>query len=146
MNRMTAAGFLQLINTKGRGTEMDKERFEKGLAVRKEVLGAEYVERAFENMDDFTREFQEQIVTELGWGGTWARGVLSRQHRSVLNLGMLAGLGRLTEFETHFRGALRNGMSKDELKEILLQISVYCGVPMGMEVFRIARRVLDEQP
>lgn len=124
---------------------MDKERFEKGLAVRKEVLGEEYVERAFANMDDFTREFQEQIVTELGWGGTRARGVLSRQHRSVLNLGMLAGLGRLTEFETHFRGALRNGISKDEMKEILLQISVYCGVPMGIEVFRIAQRVFDEQ-
>ena len=124
---------------------MDKERFEKGLAVRKEVLGAEYVERAFENMDDFSRDFQEQIVTELGWGGTWARGVLERRDRSILNLGMLAGMGRLTEFETHFRGALRNGMSKDELKEILMQIAVYCGVPMGMEVFRIARRVLDEQ-
>ena len=124
---------------------MDKERFEKGLAVRKEVLGAEYVERAFENMDDFSRDFQEQIVTELGWGATWARGVLERRERSILNLGMLAGLGRLTEFETHFRGALRNGITKDEAKEILLQISVYCGVPMGMEVFRIARRVLDEQ-
>ena len=124
---------------------MDKERFEKGLAVRKEVLGAEYVERAFENMDDFSRDFQEQIVTELGWGGTWARGVLERRDRSVLNLGMLAGMGRLTEFETHFRGALRNGISPDELKEILMQIAVYCGVPMGMEVFRIARRVLEEQ-
>jgi len=124
---------------------MDQERFEKGLAVRKEVLGAEYVERAFENMDDFTREFQEQIVTEFGWGGTWARGVLERRERSILNLGMLAGLGRLTEFETHFRGALRNGVTQDEAKEILLQISVYCGVPMGMEVFRIAKRVLDEQ-
>ena len=124
---------------------MDQERFDKGLAVRKEVLGAKYVERAFENMDEFSREFQEQIVTELGWGGTWARGVLERRERSILNLGMLAGLGRLTEFETHFRGALRNGISKDEAKEILLQISVYCGVPMGMEVFRVAKRVLDEQ-
>ena len=124
---------------------MDQERFDKGLAVRKEVLGAEYVERAFENMDDFSRDFQEQIVTELGWGATWARGVLERRERSILNLGMLAGLGRLTEFETHFRGALRNGISKDEAKEILLQISVYCGVPMGMEVFRVAKRVLDEQ-
>ncbi len=124
---------------------MDKERFEKGLAERKEVLGAEYVERAFENMDDFSRDFQEQIVTELGWGGTWARGVLERRDRSILNLGMLAGMGRLTEFETHFRGALRNGISKDEAKEILMQIAVYCGVPMGMEVFRIAKRVLDEE-
>ena len=123
---------------------MDKERFDKGLAVRKEVLGAEYVERAFDNMDEFSRDFQEQFVTEYGWGGTWARGVLARRERSILNLGMLAGLGRLTEFETHFRGALRNGISKDEAKEILLQISAYCGIPMGMEVFRIAKRVLDE--
>jgi 4-carboxymuconolactone decarboxylase len=125
---------------------MDKERFEKGLAVRKEVLGAEYVERAFENMDEFSRDFQEQVVTEFGWGGTWARGILERRERSILNLGMLAGLGRLTEFETHFRGALRNGISNDEAKEILLQISAYCGIPMGMEVFRIAKRVLEEQP
>jgi 4-carboxymuconolactone decarboxylase len=125
---------------------MDKERFDKGLAVRKEVLGAEYVERAFENMDEFSRDFQEQVVTEFGWGGTWARGILERRERSILNLGMLAGLGRLTEFETHFRGALRNGISEDEAKEILLQISAYCGIPMGMEVFRIAKRVLDEQP
>jgi 4-carboxymuconolactone decarboxylase len=124
---------------------MDKERFDKGLAVRKEVLGAEYVERAFENMDEFSRDFQEQVVTEFGWGGTWARGILERRERSILNLGMLAGLGRLTEFETHFRGALRNGISEDEAKEILLQISAYCGIPMGMEVFRIAKRVLDEQ-
>lgn len=125
---------------------MDKERFEKGLAVRKEVLGAEYVQRAFDNVDDFNRDFQEQVVTEFGWGGTWARGVLERRERSILNLGMLAGLGRLTEFETHFRGALRNGISKDEAQEILLQISAYCGIPMGMEVFRIAKRVLDDQP
>ena len=72
--------------------------------------------------------------------------MLERRERSILNLGMLAGLGRLTEFETHFRGALRNGISKDEAQEILLQISAYCGIPMGMEVFRIAKRVLDDQP
>lgn len=124
---------------------MDKERFEKGLAVRKEVLGEEYVAKALENADAFNREFQEQIVTELGWGASWARGVLPRRERSILNLGMLAGLGRLTEFETHVRGALRNGISEDELKEILIQISVYCGVPMGVEVFRIANRVLAER-
>lgn len=124
---------------------MDKERYEKGLAVRKEVLGEEYVERAMDNVKEFSRDFQEQIVTEFGWGGSWARGVLSRQHRSILNLGMLAGLGRLTEFETHFRGALRNGITEDEAKEILIQISLYCGIPMGMEVFRIAQRVIDEE-
>ena len=124
---------------------MDKSRFDKGLVLRKEVLGEKYVEQAFENMDDFDRDFQEQFVTEYGWGGTWARGVLQRRERSILNLGMLAGLGRLTEFETHFRGAFKNGLSQDELKEVLLQITAYCGVPMGVEVFRIAKRVLNER-
>jgi 4-carboxymuconolactone decarboxylase len=124
---------------------MDKSRFDKGLVLRKEVLGENYVEQAFENMDDFDRDFQEQFVTEYGWGGTWARGVLQRRERSILNLGMLAGLGRLTEFETHFRGAFKNGLSQDELKEVLLQITAYCGVPMGVEVFRIAKRVLKER-
>jgi|TARA_B110000263_G_scaffold137752_1_gene119496 4-carboxymuconolactone decarboxylase len=124
---------------------MDKSRFDKGLVLRKEVLGEKYVEQAFENMDDFDRDFQEQFVTEYGWGGTWARGVLQRRERSILNLGMLAGLGRLTEFETHFRGAFKNGLSQDELKEVLLQITAYCGVPMGVEVFRIAKRVLKER-
>ena len=74
-----------------------------------------------------------------------ARGILKNRERSILNLGMLAGLGRLTEFETHFRGALNNGITEDEIKEILLQITAYCGVPMGMEVFRVARRVLKEK-
>ena len=124
---------------------MDKSRFDKGLVLRKEVLGEKYVEQAFENMDDFDRDFQEQFVTEYGWGGTWARGVLQRRERSILKLGMLAGLGRLTEFETHFRGAFKNGLSQDELKEVLLQITAYCGVPMGVEVFRIAKRVLKER-
>ena len=124
---------------------MNKEKYESGLAGRKKVLGDEYVQRAFENMDDFSREFQEQFVTEYGWGSTWARGILKNRERSILNLGMLAGLGRLTEFETHFRGALNNGITEDEIKEILLQITAYCGVPMGMEVFRVARRVLKEK-
>jgi 4-carboxymuconolactone decarboxylase len=123
---------------------MDKQRYEAGLKVRKEVLGAEYVENSLKNADDFNREFQE-MVTEYCWGGTWGRGVLDKQRRSILNLGMLAALGRMHEFELHFRGAIRNGLSLDELKEVLLQIAVYCGVPAGVEAFRVARKVVDEQ-
>ena len=123
---------------------MDKQRYEAGLKMRKEVLGAEYVENSLKNADDFNREFQE-MVTEYCWGGTWGRGVLDKQRRSILNLGMLAALGRMHEFELHFRGAIRNGLSLDELKEVLLQIAVYCGVPAGVEAFRVARKVVDEQ-
>jgi 4-carboxymuconolactone decarboxylase len=123
---------------------MDKQRYEAGLKVRKEVLGAEYVENSLKNADDFNREFQE-MVTEYCWGGTWGRGILDKQRRSILNLGMLAALGRMHEFELHFRGAIRNGLSLDELKEVLLQIAVYCGVPAGVESFRVARKVVDEQ-
>lgn len=123
---------------------MDKQRYDAGLKMRKEVLGAEYVENSLKNADDFNREFQE-MVTEYCWGGTWGRGVLDKQRRSILNLGMLGALGRMHEFELHFRGAIRNGLSLEELKEVLLQIAVYCGVPAGVEAFRVARKVVDEQ-
>lgn len=123
---------------------MDKQRYDAGMKMRKEVLGAEYVENSLKNADDFNREFQE-MVTEYCWGGTWGRGVLDKQRRSILNLGMLAALGRMHEFELHFRGAIRNGLSLEELKEVLLQIAVYCGVPAGVEAFRVARKVVDEQ-
>ncbi len=122
---------------------MDKERFDRGLAQRKAVLGAEYVEKAMAQADDFNREFQE-IVTEFAWGLCWGDDTLDRRQRSMLNLGMLAALGRMHEFELHFRGALTNGMSRDELKAILTQITAYCGVPAGVECFRIARKVLAE--
>ena len=123
---------------------MSRERFEAGLAVRREVLGAEYVDRALAGADSFNREFQE-LATEFCWGGTWARGVLERKTRSMLNLGMLSALNRPHEFKLHFRGALTNGCTLDELKEVLLQIAVYCGIPAGVEAFRLAREVLDEQ-
>lgn len=122
---------------------MDRERYEAGLKVRKEVLGAEHVDRALANADDFNREFQE-MVTEYCWGGTWGRGVLTKQQRSILNLGMLAALGRSHEFGLHFRGAIRNGVPLEELKEILMQIAVYCGIPAGVESFRIAGQILKE--
>lgn len=123
---------------------MSRERFEAGLTVRREVLGAEYVDKALAGADSFNRELQE-LTTEFCWGGTWARGVLERKTRSMLNLGMLSALNRPHEFKLHFRGALTNGCTLDELKEVLLQITVYCGIPAGVEAFRLAREVLDAQ-
>ena len=122
---------------------MDQERYDAGLKARKEVLGAEYVDKALANADDFNREFQE-IVTEYCWGTTWGNDRLSKQQRSILNLGMLAALGRSHEFGLHFKGAIKNGLSLDELKEVLHQIAVYCGIPAGVESFRVARQVLAE--
>ena len=122
---------------------MASERYETGLRIRKEVLGAEHVERALAGADDFNREFQE-LVTEYCWGATWGRGVLSKEQRSLNNLCMLSALNRPHEFKLHFRGALGNGCSLDELKETLLQIAIYCGIPAGVGAFRLAREVLDE--
>ncbi len=122
---------------------MDKERFDRGLVQRKAVLGAEYVEKALAQADDFNREFQE-LVTEFAWGLCWGDDTLDRRQRSMLNLGMLAALGRMHEFELHFRGAITNGLSRKELKAILTQITAYCGVPAGVECFRIAGKVLAE--
>ncbi len=123
---------------------MSRERFDAGLTVRREVLGAEYVDRALAAADSFNREFQD-LATEFCWGGSWARGVLERKTRSMLNLCMLSALNRPHEFKLHFRGALRNGCTLDELKEVLLQITVYCGIPAGVEAFRLAREVLDDE-
>jgi 4-carboxymuconolactone decarboxylase len=122
---------------------MDKQRYETGLRVRKEVLGAEFVERSLSGATDFNRHFQE-LVTEYCWGGVWGSEVLPRKTRSMLNLCMLAALNRPHEFELHFRGALRNGCTREELRDVLEQIAIYCGIPAGVEAFRIARRVLDE--
>jgi len=122
---------------------MDKARYDIGMQMRKEVLGEEYVNRSISTADEFNKPFQE-MVTEYCWGGTWGRGVLSKQQRSILNLGMLGALGRMTEFELHFRGAIRNGLTLDELREVLMQIAVYCGIPAGVEAFRVARKVVDE--
>ncbi len=122
---------------------MPSERFERGVEIRKEVLGEEYVDRAMANVDDFNRDFQT-LLNEYCWGGVWAREGLSRKQRSLNNLCMLAALGRSEEFTLHFRGALRNGCTLEELRETLLQIAVYCGMPAAVESFRIARRVLAE--
>jgi len=123
---------------------MSKEQFEAGLKCRKEVLGEAYVDASLAKADDFNRDFQH-LVTEHCWGGTWGRGVLSKQQRSILNLGMLAALNRGHEFKLHFKGAITNGLSLEELREILIQIAVYCGIPAGVEAFRLAREVLDAE-
>ncbi len=122
---------------------MDRQRYETGLKIRSEVLGEEYVNKAVQDATDFNREFQN-FVTEYCWGEIWASPHLDRKQRSILLLGMLAALGRSHEFELHFRGAIRNGATRDELKDVLHQIAICCGIPVGVESFRIARRVLDE--
>ena len=122
---------------------MPSEQIERGLEIRKEVLGEEYVDRAMANVDDFNRDFQT-LLNEYCWGGVWAREGLSRRQRSLNNLCMLAALGRSEEFALHFRGAVRNGCTREELRETLLQIAVYCGMPAAVESFRIARRILAE--
>ena len=122
---------------------MDRKRFEDGLAVRREVLGAAYVDKALADADDFTRPLQE-LVTEYCWGAVWTRPGLSRQTRSLVNLAMLTALNRPHELKLHVRGALRNGCTRDEIMEVLLQTAIYCGVPAAMESFRSAREVLAE--
>jgi len=122
---------------------MSSEQFEAGLKCRTEVLGEEYVEKSLAGADDFNRDFQ-QMVTEYCWGGSWGRGVLSKRDRSILNLGMLAALNRSHEFKLHFRGAINNGLSLKELREILIHLTIYCGAPAGVEAFRLAREVLAE--
>lgn len=122
---------------------MDKDRFEKGLAKRKEVLGAEYVEAALAKADDFSREFQE-VVTEYCWGLGWGDETLDPKTRSIINLAMIAALNRMHEWELHFRGAIKNGLTREELKAILMQITIYAGVPCGVECHRIAKKVFAE--
>ncbi|WP_158817473.1 carboxymuconolactone decarboxylase family protein [Methylocapsa sp. S129] len=122
---------------------MDKTLQQAGEAVRRQVLGNDYVDRAFTNADDFSRPFQD-ILNEYCWGTAWTDKSLDLKQRSLLNLGMLAALDRMHEFGIHFRGAVRNGLTEDELRAVLTQIAVYCGIPAGVEALRVARNVRDE--
>jgi len=122
---------------------MNKELWDKGLAVRKEVLGSEYVDRNLKAADDFNMPMQE-LVTESCWGWLWARPNLPRKTRSIVNLAMLSALNRGHEFKVHVRGALVNGVTREEIREILLQVAVYCGMPAGVEAFRLAREAIKE--
>lgn len=122
---------------------MNKELFEKGLAVRREVVGDHAVDQSFANADDFSLPMQE-LVTEYCWGAIWTRPGLDRRSRSILNLGMLAAANRPKELAGHIRGALNNGLSKDEIREIFLQAAVYLGMPVGLGCFAVAREVFAE--
>lgn len=121
----------------------DNSDFETGLEIRKAVAGAEYVEKAFATADDFNRDFQE-LVTKYCWGAVWGRDGLTRRERSMLNIAMLAALPRPHELKTHVKGALRNGVTTDEIREVLMQVAIYAGVPNGVDGFRVAREAIDE--
>ena len=123
---------------------MSTDLYKRGLEIRRRVLGDEYVDRALANVDAFNSEFQE-LVSEYCWGKVWGRSALSDQQRSLNNLSMMAALNRPHEFKIHMRGALRNGCSLDEIRDTLLQVAIYCGIPAGVEAFRLAREVLEAE-
>jgi 4-carboxymuconolactone decarboxylase len=117
--------------------------YEEGLAVRKEVLGASHVERSLGQVSEFSRPIQE-LVTEYCWGAVWTREGLDRRSRSMINIAMLTALNRPHELGVHVRGAVNNGVSEQEIQEVLMQTSIYVGVPAALESFRIAEKVLNE--
>jgi 4-carboxymuconolactone decarboxylase len=123
---------------------MTSDNFEKGMKMRRAVLGDAHVDRSMNNVDDFSRDLQT-FLTEVGWGMTWARPGLDRRSRSILTLGMLTALNRPHELKIHLVGALNNGLTKDEIKEVLLQTAVYCGAPAAIDAFRTAREVFQER-
>jgi 4-carboxymuconolactone decarboxylase len=122
---------------------MQGELFARGLEIRKAVLGAEHVEKQIAAADDFTRPIQE-LVTEYCWGAIWGREGLPRRTRSLINLAMISALNRPHELKAHVKGALRNGVTRDEIREVLLQVAVYCGMPASLDSFRVAREALAE--
>ncbi len=123
--------------------DYDTELFARGLEVRRAVLGAEYVDNSLARADDFMVAFQK-LATEYCWGEIWTRPGLNRKQRSMLNLGILTALNKPQELALHVRGALTNGVTRDEIKECLLQATIYCGIPAGLEAFRTAVEVFRE--
>ncbi len=123
---------------------MDEKLFKKGLEKRKKTLGAEYVDKALNTADDFTLPFQK-AMTEWCWGFGWGDESIDMKTRSMMNLTMIAALGKMHEWEIHCKGALRNGVSKEQIRAILHVIGIYCGVPQAMECFRVAKKVLEEK-
>ncbi|WP_434279032.1 carboxymuconolactone decarboxylase family protein [Acinetobacter sp. CE-15] len=122
---------------------MSNDKFEKGLAIRKQVLGEAYVNHSMNDADDFNLPLQE-LVTEYCWGAVWGREVLSKPERSLINLAMISALNRPHELKLHVKGALRNGLSKTQIREVLLQVAIYCGVPAAVDSFRIAKEAILE--
>jgi 4-carboxymuconolactone decarboxylase len=123
---------------------MNQDLFDQGLNTRRAVLGAEYVDAVIANADDFNRPLQE-LVTQYCWGDVWSRPGLDLRTRSMLNLAMLTALNRPHELKLHVKGALNNGVTKEEIREVLLQTAIYCGVPAAADSFRNAREVFKEQ-
>lgn len=117
--------------------------YDSGMSVRREVLGDTYVDKTDAHITDFTRDFQT-LITEFAWGSVWTRPGLDRRSRSMITLTALVARGRDEELAAHIAAALRNGLSRDEIKEVLLQTAIYCGVPDANAAFRIAQRVLDD--
>lgn len=122
---------------------MDRETYQRGLQIRSDVLGTEYVDRALADADDFTGPLQE-LVTEYCWGAVWGRDELPRKTRSMLNLAMISVLNRPNELRTHVKAALTNGVTREEIREIFLQVAIYGGVPAAVDSFRIAREAFAE--
>jgi 4-carboxymuconolactone decarboxylase len=122
---------------------MASELFDKGMKIRTEVLGEAYVSKAMAGMDEFTRPLQE-LVTEYCWGAVWGRPGLERSERSLLNLGMISVLNRPHELKAHIRGALTNGVTREQICEVFLQVAIYAGVPAAVDSFRIAREMFAE--
>ena len=122
---------------------MNQDLFDKGLKVRREVLGADYVDESLKNADSFTMPIQE-LVTQYCWGEVWNRPGLDRHTRSLLNLAMLTALNRPHEVRLHIRGAINNGVTKEEITEVFLQAAIYCGVPAAIDSVRVAREVFKE--
>jgi 4-carboxymuconolactone decarboxylase len=125
------------------GGNMNQELFDKGLKTRREVLGREYVDASIAGADDFNMPMQE-LVTQYCWGEIWNRPGLDRKTRSFLNLAMITALNRPHELKLHVRGAINNGLGKDEIREVFLQAAIYCGVPAAIDSFRTAREVFKE--
>ncbi|MEP9347916.1 carboxymuconolactone decarboxylase family protein [Xanthobacter sp. KR7-225] len=123
---------------------MTDDLYEKGLKTRREVVGSAYVDKSLADMTEFTRPLQE-LVTRYCWGEVWNREGLSRRDRSIINLAAISALNRPHELKLHVRGALNNGMSEEEIREVLLQIAIYCGLPAALDAFRIAREVIEEE-
>lgn len=121
----------------------DEGRFERGMRLRREVLGDAHVDRSMAQATDFTRVVQE-YVTASCWGDVWSRPGLDRRTRSLLNLAMLTALNRPHEFSVHVRGALRNGCTEAEIQEVLLQTAAYCGAPAALESFRLAQQAIEQ--
>lgn len=122
---------------------MSRDVFDRGLEIRKAVLGAEYVEKSLAAADDFSRPMQE-LATEYCWGRIWSRPGLERRDRSLINLAMISALNRPHELKLHVKGALANGVTREQIREVFLQVAIYCGVPAGIDSFRIAREALAE--